>query len=191
MFSSLRRSLFGTSADQQEALRQFDPHRPIRREEQLARFHGAMYALYWQAVRSRARARSYRHFCVGCAVFAYREDLAIDGGRFRAFYGLNSKASQESRNICAEPVALDSAASLGYTDALGIIVVGNTQEDERGKTPPTLRPCQHCRAFMQHSPLVKPDTVIITALPPPHEEAELEEIVFEEHSFKELLALYV
>ena len=190
MLSSLRRSLFGTGADQREALCRFNPDRETGRDEQLERFGNAAYALYWQAERSRARGRSYRDFRVGCGVFAYRADLPLGEGRFRAFYGMNSKAEKDGRNICAEPVALDAANALGYTDAVGIVVIGQTQEDERGRTPRTLRPCAHCRAFMRHSPLVKPDTLVVTALPPPSSKAEWEDIPHEVFTFQDLCLEY-
>lgn len=190
MFSSVRRSLFGTDIDQRQALAKFDPNRPISREEQVERFFKASYALYWQAERSRQRALSYRHFCVACAVWAYREDLPLDHGRFRPFYGVNIKVLPGARNTCAEPVALGGALSFAYTDAVGIVIVGNTQADERGATPPTLRPCKECRLFMRNCPLIKPDTIVVTAQPPPHAEAEWNEIPHEVHTFQELSSMY-
>ena len=85
MLSRLRRSLLGTSADQRAALARFDPLKATGPEEREWRFLNAAYALYFQAVRTRARARSYRNFCVGCGVLAYRADLPLDAGRFQAF----------------------------------------------------------------------------------------------------------
>ena len=190
MLARLRRSLFGTDADQREALRRFDPDPPTDRDEREWRFLNAAYALYWQTERARLRGRSYRNFCVGCGVYAYRPDLPLDDGRFRAFYGMNSKSAQDARNICAEPVAIDSATALGYTEAIGIIVIGNTQEDEHGNTPPTLRPCMHCRRFLRNSPIVKPETLVVTALPPPHPEAEWDEITHEVRTVADLMILY-
>ena len=166
--SELERTLFAATAAQQVPVDPFDMYRPTGPEERLSRFFGAAYALYWQAERSRHRARSWRNFCVGCGVFAYREDPPLDAGRFRAFYGMNSKPEKDGRNICAEPIPIDGATAIGYERAIGLVVIGETQEDEGHNIPPTLRPCKFCRQFMRKSPIIMPETIIVTALPPPH-----------------------
>ena len=186
---SLVQLRLGTLAEQGFALSQFDSDRPIDPEERRVRFMGAAYAIYWQTERSRSRARSWRHYRVGCGAYAYRGDLPYSE-RFRASYGINSKTAEDGRNVCAEPVAIDSAAAFGYEEIVGLVTIAEPQEEEDGSMPETRRPCAHCREFMRNSPLVTPETIIITALPPPHETAEWHEIIHEIHTFRELCALY-
>lgn len=188
MTSLIRRQL-GTIVEQGFALAKFDFDRPIGPEERYLRFLDAAYTIYWQAERSRSRARSWRGYRVGCGAYAYRSDLPYCD-RFRASYGINSKTAEDGRNVCAEPVAIDSVAAFGYEEIVGMVIIAEPQEEESGDAPKTRRPCPHCRAFMRSSPLVKPETIIVTALPPPHQEAEWDEIVHEIHTFRELCALY-
>lgn len=191
MLKALDRFLTGTDDPQQYGHERFDPARPIGRNEQIRRFGSALNALYWQAEYARRElAISYRHFCVGCAVWAFREDASLYTDRWRWFYGMNTKIRQDSRNICAEPIALGSALARRSTEVIGVVVVGLTQEDERGKTTPTLRPCKECRLFMRNLPIVTPDTIIVTAHPPPEGIDDIRETTHEVHSFHELSALY-
>lgn len=176
-----------------DVLDALDVTRHISEAEHLRRFQNVALALYWQAERVRAQGRSWRNFHVGSGAWAYRSDASTVADRFQAFFGMNSKAQHDGRNICAEPIAIDGAATRGYTRIVGIVVVGEAQEDERGQTPRTLRPCAHCRRFMASHPLVRPDTLILCANPPKAGHAEPEEwfdIVHELFTFKELLALY-
>ena len=144
-----------------------DPRRPISRREQLDRFHSALEPLYWQAVRVRNIARSYRNFRVGCAVYAYREDAGTLQGRWRVFYGMNTKVDETSRPVCAEPIAIQAAYSAGCSEILGIIVVGEPQLDIHSKLEcPTLHPCHECRVFMKNHPIIPRHVRIFTALPP-------------------------
>jgi cytidine deaminase len=179
----------GTPAEQGFALYQIDLDRPIDPEERRLRFMGNVEAFYWQAERSRPRARSWRGYRVGCSAYAYRGDFPIDR-RFHASPGINSKTAEKGRNVCAETVAIDSAAALGYEEIVGMVIIAEAQEEDDGTTPKTRRPCALCRDFMRNSPLIKPETVIITALPPPHEEAEWKKITHEIRTFRELCLLY-
>lgn len=170
-----------------------DPVRPISEAEHIQRFESASWALYWQAERARILGISWRNFCVGCAVWAFRKDASTIEDRFRVFYGMNTKVAENSRNICAEPVPMGAALASAYTKIIGLVVVGNPQADERGETPLTLRPCAHCRELMRHHPLIKPDTYIVCAHPPSGGKPEPEswdQVPHEVFTFEELLAQY-
>jgi len=167
-----------------------DPTRPIGREEQLDRFANAMYTLYWQAERARKLGISWRNFCVGCAMWAFREDASTYADRWRIFYGMNTKVEEGSRNVCAEPVPLGSALAHAYTEIIGMVIVGNPQVDERGWLPKTLRPCPHCRLLMKKHPLMRPHTIIVSAHPPRGEPESLDEIPLEVFTLEELLCEY-
>jgi cytidine deaminase len=171
-------------------VRRLDPTRPVSRKDQLRRFLNASYALYWQAERVRKQGISWRNFCVGCSVWAFRKDASTYEDRWRVFYGMNTKVKEDSRNICAEPVPMGASLASGYTEIIGMVVVGNPQADEQGHTPKTLRPCVHCRLLMKHHPLIRPHTIIITAHPPIGEPESFDEITHEMHTFKELLQEY-
>ncbi len=103
---------------------------------------------------------------------------------------MNTKVEKDSRNICAEPVALGTALAQEYTEIVGMVVVGQPQEDERGNIPKTLRPCVHCRLLMKKHPLITLNTIIVTAVPPHRKIDSLAEVQHEVHTFKELLAEY-
>jgi cytidine deaminase len=168
----------------------YDPRRLIEREENERKFRQATYALYWQAERARKLGISWRNFCVGCCVYAFKQDVVIFGDHWRAFYGMNTKVAENSRNVCAEPVTLGAAYGTGYEEIIGMVIVGQPQPDERGETPLTLRPCTHCRTLMKAHPLITPQTIIVTAHPPPFEFDHMDQVTHETHTFGELLALY-
>lgn len=169
---------------------QYDPSRVITQEEQLHRFGNAAFALYWQAERARQRGISWRGFCVGCAAWSFREDASTYEQRWRYVYGMNTKVEENSRNICAEPISINAAYAAAHTKIIGMVVVGETQTEANGRTPKTLRPCAHCRFLMKNHPLIKLDTIIITALPPPGEIDSLDEVTHEVFTFEELLKEY-
>lgn len=165
------------------------PERVVHRHEQLHRFASAAYTLYWQTERVRRQAISWRNFCVGCGMWAYRKDASQVQDVWQAFYGMNTKVEQNSRNICAEPIPLNAALTRNCTEIIGMVVVGYPREEDSSKT---LRPCDHCRLLMKRHPLIRPYTIIITALPPkPGTEPEnWDEITHEIFTFQELLQEY-
>lgn len=164
-----------------------NPAREISRVEQIHRFANGAYTLYWQAERTRKLGISWRNFCVGCAMWAFREDASSVEQRWACFCGMNTKIRQDSRNICAEPVPLNIAYSKCYTEIIGMVIVGVPREED---TSPTLRPCEHCRVLMKHHPLVTPDTIVVTALPPQGSEQSFDDIRYELFSFESLLKEY-
>jgi cytidine deaminase len=170
--------------------RHLNPRRGVSRAEQLRRFSSAAFTLYWRAEHARKRGLSWRNFCVGCAVWAFRKDAYYVERRWWCFTGMNTKVEENSRNICAEPVALGAALASEYTEIIGMVVVGQPQADESGKTHPTLRPCAHCRLLMKNHPLITPRTIIVTATPPPREIDSLAEVPYEVHTFQKLLEEY-
>ena len=167
-----------------------DPRREVSRTEQMMRFEHALLPLYWQAVRVQQRGISHRNFCVACAVWAFREDASSFASRWKWFFGVNSKVLSDSRNTCAEPVALTSAHTEFYSEVPGMLIVGETQADEDGIVYPTLRPCKHCRLLLQNHPLVTPETIIVTARLPHKIIATFSDTIHEIHTLAELLEAY-
>lgn len=162
---------------------------PVSRQEKLLRLNGAWETLYWQAVKARNLVtQQYRGFRVGCAVLAFRDDLSIMDGRWRIFSGMNAKVSQVARATCAEPIAIGNAYARGYRQIIGIVVVGQPQQDEHsGLTPLTLHPCHHCRQIMRGHPLIGGFTRVLTAHPPIDGQEELPQ---ELHSLRRLLKIH-
>jgi cytidine deaminase len=189
MGKSLASFAAGAGMTLQQFEHHFDPTRPVSREEQLHRFQSAVFTLYWQAEYVRRRGISWRNFCVGCAAWAFREDAPTYDSRWRMFIGMNTKVAEQARNICAEPIPLNAALASSYTEIIGVVVIGEAQEDNKGKHL-TLRPCAHCRELMKSHPLMRPDTIIITALPPPRDIDSLDEVPHEVHTLQELLEIY-
>jgi cytidine deaminase len=173
-----------------ELSQQLDPRRIVSRKEQLQRLNSALDPLYWQAERARNLGISWRNFCVGCAVWAFRADASTHEDRWRVFYGMNTKVNEKSKSICAEPVPIGAAYASASTEIIGLIIVGNPQEDERGIVPKTLRPCVHCRLLMKHHPLMKPHTIIVTAHPPTEKIEHVSETTYEVFTLEELLRGY-
>ncbi|MES2216462.1 MAG: hypothetical protein V4481_04175 [Patescibacteria group bacterium] len=192
MDSSLREFCARTGADFKQLSEKYDPKRRIGRKEKTSRFETALEALYWQAVRSRKLGISWRKFHVGCVAYGYRPDVVRFEDHWKVFYGMNSKVAETERNTCAEPICLTTALAWGCTEIIGLVVVGETQKDEKGVTHPTLRPCEHCRRLMKSHPLIKPHTIIVTANPPPRRRTVSfkKDVKFEVHTFTELIASY-
>ena len=190
MDPTLERFCAGSNITAAELSHRLDPKRPIGREEQLSRFGTALYALYWQAERARKLGISWRNFCVGCSMYAFREDAYNYEDRWRVFYGMNTKIAEGARNICAEPVPLGAAYASAYSEIIGMVIVGEPQADENGHNYLTLRPCSHCRLLMKNHPLIRPETIIVTAHPPIGEVESLDEVVHEAFTFQELLVAY-
>jgi cytidine deaminase len=120
--------------------------------------------LYLSAAQARTRARSYREFNVGCALLSFTS-LAPEQHAYSMHVGMNVKIEKDARAHCAEPFAIVSAEAAGCTHAIGMVVVGELREEDVGICT-TLHPCAQCRLFMQNSPLIRPETLIVTAHPP-------------------------
>jgi len=97
----------------------------------------------------------------------------------------NIKVLPKSRPVCAEPIALGAALQDDWIKIIGMIVVGDPQEDSFSKkTCSTLHPCHECRILMASHPLMEGSTRIVTAVltDPP--------AVYEIHTLRQLLALH-
>lgn len=68
-----------------------------------------------------------------------------------------------------------------------MVVVGYPREED---ADPVLWPCEHCRFLMRHHPLITPDTIVISALPPDGEPENWNEIQHEVRTYGELLAKF-
>lgn len=162
----------------------FDPTREVPEEEQFQRFYEILEWLVVEARRvAKENAISYRNFCVGCAVFAFKNKAYEAAQRWRVFIGSNVKIAKDVRTICAEQVAVNAAREAGYDRVIGMVVVGNPQSEENESIQhPTLHPCKVCRELFKVLPLIRPDTIIFTVLP--------EDDTYEVHTFEELLEIH-
>lgn len=104
---------------------------------------------------------SYRGFKVGCAVLALDEP----GRRTGIYFGGNFTPFKGAEWNCAEKRALATIEARGFTSALAVAVSGSPQIDVSGVESPTLHPCHKCRAMLEQSPLMQPDTLIATSTP--------------------------
>ncbi|MDB5264953.1 MAG: hypothetical protein JWN64_524 [Parcubacteria group bacterium] len=138
--------------------------RKIPRWEQYQRFRQSIEYLYWQAVRARELASSYREFNVGCALLAFRPGR-VHEETWEVHRGMNTKVTRNSRPVCAEPIAISSAYAAGCSWVVGIVVVGELREEDVGRIK-TLHPCDECQEFMNDKPVIRPQTLVVTALPP-------------------------
>jgi cytidine deaminase len=163
----------------------FNPYREIFPAEQLARFEAStLYLLTTAREIARHAAVSYRGFVVGCAVWAFRTHTEYREERWKVFRGANFKAHVAWSTVCAEQVAVHSARCAGYDRIIGVVVVGEPQQDsESGRVSPTLHPCGKCRRTFESLPEVDQATRIVTA----HLE---EDGVIEEFTFRQLAAFH-
>ncbi|HVV39094.1 MAG TPA: hypothetical protein VHD31_02090 [Candidatus Paceibacterota bacterium] len=132
--------------------------------EQRQRFRQSIEYLYWQAVRARTLASSYRGFDVGCALLAFKPGQPHRES-WEVHLGMNTKVSRNARPVCAEPIAISGAYASGCSWVIGMVIVGELREEDVGITK-TLHPCEECRMFMDDKPVIRPDTIIVTAKPP-------------------------
>lgn len=181
----------GTNMRPEQLARYMDPRRPIGRREQLERFNSALEPLYWQAVRVSGLSRSYRDFRVSCAVFAYRAEVDSFADHWGVFYGMNTKVEEDSRPVCAEPIAVNSAYAAGYKEIVGILIIGEPQVDSySGLRGPTLHCCHECRVFLRDHPIVPRHVRIFTALPPGMLGSDHGGPWFEVHTLGQMLSLH-
>lgn len=141
-----------------------DRNRIITEEEHRERFFASVeYMILRARIVASSVALSYRNFVVGCAAFAYNKDAYYLGHRWKIFFGSNIKLDEGSPKICAEPIVIQSARAARYQRIIGLVVVGEPQEDDSGVTPVTLHPCAVCRKFFLSVPEVTGETIIVTA----------------------------
>ena len=167
-----------------ELARYLNPGKHVSRKEHLRRLEELWEVLYWQAFEARKLASSHREFAVGCAVLGFSQDRWY-GPRWRVFKGANAKILPESRTVCAEAIALGAALQAGCAEIIGMVVVGEPQEDSYSKKVfPTLHPCHECRVLMSSHPLMKGRARILTAVPadPP--------ATFRIHTLRQILAIH-
>lgn len=124
----------------------------------------AVLLALFRAREAREYAVSWRDFKVGAAIVALSQDAP---SRLQILTGINIKPDENSElNGHAEQMALCMASDRAF-DAVSIVaVVGETQNDQQsGLGMATLHPCGKCRSFMDDSPPIKQDTLIVSALP--------------------------
>ncbi|HYF28906.1 MAG TPA: hypothetical protein VEA36_00890 [Candidatus Paceibacterota bacterium] len=138
--------------------------RIVPRWELYQRFRQSTEYLYWQAVSARELAQSYRQFNVGCALLAFRPDRPHRQS-YEVHVGMNLKVAQQARPVCAEPIAIGGAHGAGCSRAIGMVIVGELREEDVDVLK-TLHPCTECRLLMEDHPIIRPDTIIVTARPP-------------------------
>lgn len=170
-----------------DIIHRIDPSRPISRKEQLFRLWEACdQSLYYIALEAREAADSWRGFSVSCAVYGFYEKLPEWGeSRWVTLRGANTKAIEEGRPVCAEPVGLVNARLAKCSEVIAFLIMGKPQKDSwSGLEPPTLHPCHECRILMKYSKIMRPYTRIITVTPP-----ELG-IRWEVHTLQQMLRLH-
>lgn len=144
----------------------FDSYREakdIPNWERVQRFRQSARTLYEGASMARELGMSYRGFKVGSAVLAFRPRHNHTDS-WRVFTGMNTKHARNMRPTCSEPIAINAAYAEGYTLIVGMVVVGELREEDRGVIK-TLHPCQECRWFMHGHPIVDKNTIVMTAKP--------------------------
>jgi len=141
-----------------------DPDDDPEKQADFQYFLRSLLTLREGALAAREQAISYRDFKVGCAVLA-RNPEAPEEERYYVFLGANMKVTKESRPICAEQVAVQAARCAGYTDIIGIVVVGAPQPQEdpdSGVDFLALDPCVECATTFRHTPGIEEDTYFVT-----------------------------
>lgn len=165
-------------------------------EERLRRFESYKKTLYWKAVDeyNEGKKNQYRGFGVGAAALAFRGDRHILNGQAEIFTGFNIMPEKGGEKHCAEKRLFEAAAAAGYTQIVGLVVVGEYQPDDTsGHECTTLHPCALCRNMMMESPLAWPEMPIVTAQPPDIDESLIDEYwepVRERHTLAEILAIH-
>jgi cytidine deaminase len=121
---------------------------------------------------------SYRDFRVGAVLMALVEGTNEIG----TFSHGNLKKQSHTDKVCAERKALQRADKAGFTKAIGIVVAGTSDRDaiaEVSMRPTaTLHPCEDCRHRFNEHPLVRPETLVISA--------GLDKDIYQVHTVKEL-----
>jgi len=166
-----------------ELINIFDPRRPIDEEEQSRRFDEVLPYLFVRAQEVMHRAVSWRNFRVGCALWAFKNQVYRVEERWRLFTGSNIKVTPESRPMCAELIAVGAAREAGYDRIIGMVIAGKPQlGEETSKEYLTLHPCKECRRVFKALPEISSDTQIVTVIP--------ESDIYEIHTFSELLQIH-
>lgn len=139
----------------EQIIARIDPRRVISGEEQMQRLYDSnlILCLLFAAQQAASKAISYRHFAVGCAVWAFKSQAYEIDDRWKIFTGANFKAREEWPTTCAELVACYASRNAGYDKIVAIAIVGEPQEDsESGVLSKTLRPCGKCRRALSVLP---------------------------------------
>lgn len=118
------------------------------------------YAMQRKVIEERL---SYRDFGVGAAAVVYRSS----DNSFAIMPGWNEKKTKSSVKHCAEMKIFEKAQNQGYDKVIGIVVVGERQEDASKVACTTLHPCRECRNVMRRSRLAWSDMPVVTMSIPP------------------------
>ena len=118
------------------------------------------------ALTAREKALSWRDFRVGCAALARDPPEDSDLPELGKFPGANLKMSEYAFKVCAELFAIQAARLAGYREVLGLVIVGDPQEDHASRLlTPTLEPCEDCRTALPNFPEVGMDMFVATFYP--------------------------
>lgn len=118
-------------------------------------------AMAVEATRAYELGYSYRNFRVGAAALYFCDDEP------HIEYGANFKGSKGCRiNRHAEQEILASLRDMGNVACRALAVSGDLQTDQHsGRHTYTLHPCGWCRDAIANSPLITPETMIVSARP--------------------------
>ncbi len=164
-----------------------------KQDERFNRFASVWKADYFMAAQwAEKYAVHYDGFKVGAGLLAIRYDLPIGHPkRYKSFYGFNTKLKKGicPHKKCAERRAREQATNEGYHEIVGIVVVGlprDASKEVEELVTPTLHPCLQCQEEMRHDPMMRPDTLILTA----KFEQYPDPIEFDCHTFSQILRLH-
>ncbi len=118
-------------------------------------------AMAVEATRAYELGYSYRNFRVGAAaLYLYKDEPHIA-------YGANFKGGKDCKiDRHAEQEILVSLRAIGNVVCRVLAVSGDLQTDQHsGKLTHTLHPCGWCRDAIANSPLITPETRIVSARP--------------------------
>lgn len=118
-------------------------------------------AMATEAARAYELGYSYRNFRVGAAA------LYLYGGELNVEYSANFKSSRDCKvDRHAEQEILANLRAVGSVVCRALAVSGDLQIDQHsGKHTRTLHPCGWCRDAIANSPLITPETMIVSARP--------------------------
>lgn len=149
----------------------FEHPDPAVRVDQQWRTHLKIFSQlgYHLMIRAREVAKdgvSYRKnpFLVGAAGLFWKPAPPFVTAGYRIFTGANFKPFPGPKTKhCAERMALEWAEEEGYEYMVAMAIAGFSQDDAVSKLEtPTLHCCHMCREMFEESPLVGPNSIIIT-----------------------------
>ena len=144
------------------------------------------------AARSRDRAVSYREVPFRVGAVACVIEPGKEGGEYAVYQGANIKPAPKKVSgrdkRCAERNALDAAQTHATVVVALVTVSTELNTGDPTKAHDALHPCRDCRDMLRQllkEKFVRNETIVCNA-----NDANKEDVVYEERSLGDLLALY-